>query len=1773
MASPEGTEKPDGTERQPTPPLWRHVVVHFISQALQVEGPAVEEEIAAEGEAAEGEEIAKSLPPLVEFDPIAVLKKQVAEDVRFVFLSYADLPDASPESFQAKIHELARGEAEKAVERAKQKEEEISKEALENEKAQPDGDGAVSPTAGGKAGGAKAGKALQCIDGVIVLEGFEEVLEEWLHGDVACDFHALLYLSGTTTEEVEVDETLVHKQRVLEDPALIRSVQDWVKHAPWEHWANNVRVETIANIEQCQEEDGVMARVWSSVEEFAQRHQDFTTWTRDAVVRDVDEYTGSCDIKWYKYLLDSVPPPSQDIPMMLYCLVEQVERNLAVIEEETEAQVGWLDRYLSEAMHNAFTEEAQDTAIVSFEDAREEAEKRAPILHALDVSARRHMGKRLLDGVSCVDICKNVSDNLRVPGYPMRLNFPDCITEQERSAQRHRVYPFLQDFSPLEIERALLLKQFYSLLAKLGLRDVNLDARLYHEKITKDYLAQTLSNACHDEPAMTIEYYARHDALLVALSRPVTISGATHRWCSRNVCLPSFNNIQEAVAAHAGVDKTIEMYNLDCGEFGYAQVVEKVVVGMDGTIWTQTQMCRGMTDRQTRHSRIFARGFSAAIREDTRWLSKTQQWAEEVQEEEVTFEEEATDEEKEELTRQAQQKAQDERDAFKNIRRAEIHGEAGGVHYRFSMPPPEELWDSAACDVAANVAITFPTGQIVEGKSNEGQLVVFWPQDLIQRQQSQLTPGLSCAGTSTPYFVPGSDLDTEVERVVLKNGTLIRKLLSGRREMYFPDGTMAHRNPIKEELERALHNLHPDVSEDYHGFLRCLLFVVDAELGADTLTQGAPGHWVVTQLNGQRVGRVESVEEEKPLMATEGEEDGAEGDEPVPPPNAAEEEGDDASKDHAASSPDLETILAPFDVRRIGNVLEYTIPPLAVSVQVDPGTRERCTSMASGLLVIDNPTNTKRTCLINDGTVITLEDARVTVEKPDAMPRVVCEENTLVATMYDKSTLVIRPDSASPLELSAQYVRASCLPRGRVDFCGGMEARPTDTLQADLCRCVVMMKEESRSLLLWADQTVTVTTEESGEQLDATIHPSPMVVEGPVISTGVTPRLFVIYGNGEAEELLTGAFVEECVELAQEEGATVLRDQLVGPPLSGCLAHTIYCPGSSTSRTVPIAQPVVIPPIIRSKDIPPPASTAAFQYVTFRQFIEYPKMHDDRKTKFDDGLKAFDIWEAEHMATHAEIGKKEKKKDDKKGKKDKKDKKGIGAGAAAEPADGPAAPVFTHPQLRLSIREHSVTVLTCRANEEKRRTADEMMQDAVATTSPDARATKIQKITRGRQSRQSVTSIRAQHAADAAAATAGSEEAVSPCARLDSDAGQEVRRPIIITEEALPTFKYFESHEGIQFLVDSGLLEGHKPYVPIPDLTPIEVTNKKIKSGWRPPRVYEEEDYAHYAPLNPEEFVKNPTADTVAHAETSTATPPDSPRVQPDLRTSRPPTPEGPHPDKTHNRFDTIGNLRPPKKPVPKAVVQNNLNFMRVEGPVNRRVRTVSVVHKKNACYAPSVQDVRKSGLHVMQGTVAGLARAKGVIPEPDLPTGPAAWDLSSTQQGLGDPMNLVEVTPGACRFGPLRIGHVYRMVIALKNLDVDATRFNVTLIKDHPQVTITHQPVNLAPGMMAKITVEMVGSAPGLVEALVEVKTKAHIVNIPVLGRILEGRDYDILDAESMTLHGRHIGKLGKSVEVVQDDYYAKKVLEDAYAPPVNANGYYSGGDDVPAMRSPLDS
>jgi len=734
--------------------------------------------------------------------------------------------------------------------------------------------------------------------------------------------------------------------------------------------------------------------------------------------------------------------------------------------------------------------------------------------------------------------------------------------------------------------------------------------------------------------------------------------------------------------------------------------------------------------------------------------------------------------------------------------------------------------------------------------------------------------------------------------------------------------------------------------------------------------------------------------------------------------------------------------------------------------------------------------------------------------------------------------------------------------------------------------------------------------------MPAVAYRIPGLEEAAPPADALPPRLFIIYGNGEAEELISESDGLEALQVAKSDPqATVIEGEVMPPPLEGCRCHTIFIsrvldgskPGAGVStESVSLS--------LGSIDLslgslpqsptqgPPPTITK------FRQLIQYPPISEDNHQKFLGTLKQYRAWEQVELTKNREIMAVEDKKKgaDKKGKKgpakeDKKSKKkGKRQSVEAAPVEvvEVVLPKFVE-DLNLNVYDHGVEVLRIRQALAPEPTDQELLTQALAGLEADASPTK--------EGFADLTNLplniaspdtKAEGAGNVAEGSlSGSQPlpppSVAPPAEKPKQPKPEKREvpqmrslPLADGNETKgatrpsrpkvadgPTFRYFQSDSGLQFLLDEGELDPEsRPPIRKEKVSRNYQSPKVKRSPWNPlllgemgegeaqdgledqveqvqeARDGQEQELRWQAGEDPGADAQGPTDGMGGDAF--------SPQARLPIVAEDTDTPAGPHPDKKGNLWDIYGQPRQQRPVASHAYVMLNTEFLEVEGATDRRVRTSSIAHKKNAGKAPSVSSVRKTGQHALcTGTEIA---AKEILGELGMSNPEEHWKLTSSMQGLGDSNSLVEVTPGICRFGPVRQGGVYRMGFFLRNLDVDVTRFNVTPLKSE-FVKVSHQPGQIAPGMAAKVVVEIMAKQPGKVEQLVEVRVKAHVIRVPVTARILEAEEYDRLDAESMALHRRHIGRHReksdagekRAVEVVTDEKYCRKVLgETNYRP-----------------------
>ncbi|CAE7589360.1 SPAG17, partial [Symbiodinium pilosum] len=548
-------------------------------------------------------------------------------------------------------------------------------------------------------------------------------------------------------------------------------------------------------------------------------------------------------------------------------------------------------------------------------------------------------------------------------------------------------------------------------------------------------------------------------------------------------------------------------------------------------------------------------------------------------------------------------------------------------------------------------------------------------------------------------------------------------------------------------------------------------------------------------------------------------------------------------------------------------------------------------------------------------------------------------------------------------------------------------------------------------------------------------------------------------------------------------------------------------------------------------------TTQAGTITEFRQLIEYPPISEEDQIKLKGTLKQYREWEAAQLQKMRNAGKKEdpkakakkdkaKEKAKEKGKKGKKGKKE--EEVVEEAKEIPPEPAFAQ-GLKLDPFEHCVKVLQGRLGEQPSPEAAELLSRALAVLAVADREGAVELEAVPLEMPQGATEEAEEEAqaADCARKPEDSmqdQENIAPQAPKSAWTSVKKGKKRLSVVETEWSFSYFKSETGLQFLMDTGMLDpDSKPrQAVVKEKRPRPAPPPPPRTPWNPRLVGEptDEPEQEASPENrgaEDEEVEDgwpgatfgvPEFGALAEDENQQQFFQPAQRVP--IMAVQDDAPFGPHPDKKGPTWDVYGEPRAPKGKISQAYVGVNTDYMEVEGPTGRRTNTSALAHKRS---------------HV---------------------------------KGLGDNHMLVEVMPGACRFGPLRQGSLYRMSVFVRNLEVDVTRFNVKP-PESKLVNVKWQPGHLAPGMATKLTVEVLALEPARIEQLLEVHTKAHIIRVPITARIVGAEEYDRLDAESMALHGRRIGRHREKsethkpgpVQLITEPSYCKKVMGPTWQPP----------------------
>lgn len=139
----------------------------------------------------------------------------------------------------------------------------------------------------------------------------------------------------------------------------------------------------------------------------------------------------------------------------------------------------------------------------------------------------------------------------------------------------------------------------------------------------------------------------------------------------------------------------------------------------------------------------------------------------------------------------------------------------------------------------------------------------------------------------------------------------------------------------------------------------------------------------------------------------------------------------------------------------------------------------------------------------------------------------------------------------------------------------------------------------------------------------------------PLPEEAPQPRLFVVWGDGEAEELLLRRDYEEAMRLARKDPNTlVVEGERMAWPMSCCKSHSIHRIMHMDPVTVPV-RPLELPPGICGTVEQPEMKRT---FTQFRQFIEYPEISDQKLKEWESAYEVYRQQEEEQRLLQNTLG-------------------------------------------------------------------------------------------------------------------------------------------------------------------------------------------------------------------------------------------------------------------------------------------------------------------------------------------------------------------------------------------------------------------------------------------------------------------------------------------------------------------------------------------------------
>eukprot|EP00928_Gymnodinium_smaydae_P016927 TRINITY_DN16425_c0_g2_i1.p1 TRINITY_DN16425_c0_g2~~TRINITY_DN16425_c0_g2_i1.p1 ORF type:complete len:1634 (+),score=303.63 TRINITY_DN16425_c0_g2_i1:693-4904(+) len=589
-----------------------------------------------------------------------------------------------------------------------------------------------------------------------------------------------------------------------------------------------------------------------------------------------------------------------------------------------------------------------------------------------------------------------------------------------------------------------------------------------------------------------------------------------------------------------------------------------------------------------------------------------------------------------------------------------------------------------------------PVSGVIVQVFSDGAARVLWPRQLLGGRFG----GGASASSGVPNRppLPGCSDDMEISRVITPFGTLFCERLSGRKEFYYPNGLRAVRNPTKQEVERQLERLDRNgYGDSALGWLRRLYESLEDEQltpgsapTVDDKAAGLPGHWRIIRPDGRTFGRARVPERSLTENAVQGDGD-ADGDVGAP---------DDAEP--PAEVPPLEASPSPLAVLQEvldgwatdgGATVEYEVEQPVIPSLMDPHTGQLIDLESDGLLRWADSDGSVVTSILPDGTRVFRRrrpEGSETVFEKERAPRITCTINDRTAhhrcifmdvECDDGTRLRVTPQclnlvgDLAPADPTAGYSESfstnaavtvhrregavvSSKGSGEVDIIssyamgGGSMGSTLDRGQvytAYLDEDKISIRDrDGNQFDAHGDQTVQVKLAVSmGDDFQsprcrepgkAYKHPHAEFL--PVPERAPDPRLFVVYGDGDAEELLLTRDALEVLRLAEADADTLVLQERMGPPMEVCRCHTLQRAATADQASGRL-EPLALPPIVNGTSaaaLANPTAGGMGGFTQFRQLVEYPSVDDSKHRAFLTALERLEELERTHRALSQKPG-------------------------------------------------------------------------------------------------------------------------------------------------------------------------------------------------------------------------------------------------------------------------------------------------------------------------------------------------------------------------------------------------------------------------------------------------------------------------------------------------------------------------------------------------------